>query len=331
MREQGLHRPISGQPLGPGSGIRLFVSGFAGADPAPAVMDVDTGTLTPVVGLPDPDPKITVFTTVRGRHALVEVAGPAVNQAWVYLLKGSRARKLSTGWSAFPAFNDSGLWITDQPVHGGPCTVRKLAENGKLLRHPRWTYCGALPVNDTPYGLHTIHNRTSILLAHDSLRKIAKYPRIVAWTSRKLLVQRQDKDFALVVPGAKKEQPISRPTRSGEVWDGEVSSDGRYIAVPFLGPSSAAHAYLDVWVLDTGTLQWTRLPSMPTPADVKTRRMLWTPDGRLVLAGAFVTSPDAYPLESDHVSMVAVWRPGEPVLSIKRLPVHWATNLAILP
>ncbi|MEO3854599.1 hypothetical protein [Acrocarpospora sp. B8E8] len=74
--EQGLHPPISGQPLGPGSGIRLFVSSFAGTDPAPAVMDVDTGTLTPVVGLPTPDPKTTLVTTVRGRHALVEVAGP---------------------------------------------------------------------------------------------------------------------------------------------------------------------------------------------------------------------------------------------------------------
>ncbi|WP_219468170.1 hypothetical protein [Nonomuraea rhizosphaerae] len=330
--EQGRHRPISGRPLGP-SGIRLVVSTFGKADPAPAVMDVDTSTLTPIVGLPapNPDPKVAVTPYVRGRQAFVGVSGAKLNQEWVYLLKGSQAQKLSSGWSAFPAFDGSGFWVTDQPVYDGPCTVRKLTENGKLLRRPRWTYCGALPTSDTRYGLHTVHQRRSLLLAHDSLRKLAQYPRIMASTSRKLLVQQQDKDFALVDPGTGKKQPINRPTRSGEAWNGEVSTDGKHIAVLFLEHNVSVYEYLDVWVLDTETLRWTRLPSMPTPADLKTHRMLWTQDGRLVLAGAFVTTQNAYPLESDLAGMIAVWRPGEPTLSVKRLPVPWATHLEILP
>ncbi|WP_336217101.1 hypothetical protein [Nonomuraea sp. LPB2021202275-12-8] len=326
---QSRYGPLSGQPLGPGSGIRLLVSGNDPAPRTPATLDVDTGTSTPVSGLPDPDPRTTLSTFVHGRHTVIEVSGPAVNQGRLYLLKGHKARKLATGWYAFPAFDDSGFWITDQPVDGGPCTIRKQAENGKILRRPRWSYCGALPFDDTPYGLHARHRDESILLDHDSLRKTTS-PRIVAATSQEMLVERPGKNLALVIPGTKKQRSVGRPTGVGEVKDGEVSPDGRYVAVPFLTPTAGPHEHLDVWVLDTKNLKWAHLPSMPLPVDVKTRRMRWTPDGRLVLAGAFVTTATAYPQESDYASMIATWRPGEQVLSLRRLPVPWQTNLAIV-
>ncbi|MBO3747451.1 hypothetical protein J5X84_15345 [Streptosporangiaceae bacterium NEAU-GS5] len=327
---QGAHAPISGRPLGPGSGIRLLISGYGSADPAPAVLDVDTGASTPITGLPDPDPKITVSSSVQGRHTLIHVGGPAVDQGRVYLLEGSTARKLATGWNAFPAFDDSGFWVTDRPVYGGPCTVRKQTESGKVLRRARWSYCGALPFYDTPYGLQGMYRGKSILLAHDSLRKIATYPRVLATTPGEWLVERPDKGLALVVPGTGKERPISRPTGADEVKDGAASADGRHIAVPFLASGPGVPEYLDVWVLDVQTRQWTRLPSMPVPVDVKTRRMRWTPDGRLVLAGAFVTTTNAYALDGDYAGMVGVWRPGDQALSVKRLPVPWQTNLEIM-
>ncbi|MGP3960749.1 hypothetical protein ACTWPT_32535 [Nonomuraea sp. 3N208] len=327
---QSRYGPFSGQPLGPGNGIRLLVSGNGPASMAPAILDVDTGASTPVSGLPDLDPRVTLSTFVHGRHTLIVVSGPAVNQGRLYLLKGYEARKLATGWNAFPAFDDSGFWITDQPVYDGPCAIRKQAEDGKILRRPRWSYCGALPFDDTPYGLHARHRDESILLAHASLRKTTRYPRIVAATSQEVLVERPGKNLALVIPGTEKERPIARPTAAGEVKDGEVSPDGRYIAVPFLAPTSGPHEYLDVWVLDTETLEWAHLPSMPVPIDVKTRRMRWTPDGRLVFAGAFVTTADAYPQESDYASMIVAWTPGDGTLSIRKLPVDWQTNLSII-
>ncbi|MEU4538081.1 hypothetical protein AB0G15_24825 [Streptosporangium sp. NPDC023825] len=324
------HGPLSGQPLGPGSGIRLLVGGDGQTGLAPAVLDVDTGASTPVSGLPDPDPRLTLSAFVHGRHTVIAVSGPAVDQGRLYLLEGGEARKLATGWNAFPAFDDSGFWITDRPARDGPCTVRKQAEDGRTLHRPRWSHCGALPFLDTPYGLHARHGDESILLAHDSLRKTGRHPGIVAATSRELLVRRRDENFALVIPGTGKERPIGRPAGAGEVRDGEVSPDGRYIAVPFLAPTTGPHERLDVWVLDTKTLRWAHLPSTPVPVDVKTRRMRWTPNGRLVLAGAFVTTADAYPRESDHASMIATWRPGEQALSVRRLPVEWQTNLEIV-
>ncbi|MER5651006.1 hypothetical protein [Streptosporangium sp. NPDC002524] len=328
---QSRYGPFSGQPLGPGSGIRLVVRGNDPADPAPAILNVDTGALTPVTGLPDPDPRLTFSTFVHGGHVVITVSGPAADQGRLYLLKDDEARELATGWYAFPAFDDSGFWITDRPAPGGPCTVRKQAEDGRLLRRPRWSHCGALPFLDTPYGLHIRHRDESILLTHDSLRKTVRYPQIVAATSRELLVRQPGGNLALVVPGTEKERAISRPAGAGEIKDGEAGPDGRYIAVPFLAPTAGPHEHLDVWVLDTRTLEWARLPSMPVPVDVKTRVMRWTPDGRLVLAGAFVTTTDAYPRESDYAGMIATWSPGEQALSIRRLPVTWQTSLAIIP
>ncbi|WP_440064572.1 hypothetical protein [Streptosporangium sp. OZ121] len=327
---QSHYGPFSGRPLGPGSGIRLLVGGDGPAGQTPAILNVDTGASTPVTGLPDPDPRVTLSTFAHGRHTVIVVSGPAVGQGRLYLLKGAEARKLATGWYAFPAFDDSGFWITDRPVHDGPCTVRKQAEDGKVLRRPRWSYCGALPFLDTPYGLHTRHRDESILLTHDSLRKTGRYPQIIAATSQELLVRQRGGNLAMVTPGTEEERPIGRPTGAGEIKDGEVSPDGRYIAVPFLAPTTGPHEHLDVRVLDTRTLQWAHLPSMPVPIDVKTRRMRWTPDGRLVLAGAFVTTTDAHPREGDHTSMIATWRPGEQALSIRRLPVNRQTSLAII-
>lgn len=319
------HGPLSGRPLGPGSGIRLLITG----GPAPAILDVDTGVLTPVLGLPRPDPRGTLSAFVHGGHTVLAWSGPEADRGRLYLLKGRQARKLATGWYAFPASDGSGFWITDRPAHDSSCTVRKQDEDGRVLSRPRWSYCGALPFGDTPYGLHTRHRDESLLLSHDSLRTTARYPRIVAATSRELLVQRSGGTFALVIPGGK-ERPTSAPTGSGTVNDGAVSADGRYVAVPFLTPTSGAHESLDVWVLDTANLRWTQVPSMPVPVDVKTRRMRWAPDGRLVFAGAFVTAMDARPRESGYTSMIATWRPGEPTLSLRRLPVDGQTGMEII-
>lgn len=324
--------PFSGRPLGPGSGIRLVVGGDDTPGATPVILDVDTGSSTPVRGLPDPDPRLTFSAFAHGGHTVIVVNGPAADRGRLYLLKGDEARELATGWYAFPAFDGSGFWVTDRPAHDGPCTVRKQAEDGKVLRRPRWSHCGALPFADTPYGLHAGHRDESLLLAHDSLRKTATYPRIVAATSRELLVERPGgKDLAVVIPGTGKERPVGRPAGAGEARDGEAGPGGRYIAVPFLTPTAGPHENLDVWVLDTRTLDWAHLPSMPVPVDVKTRAMRWTPDGRLVLAGAFVTTADAHPRESDYAGMIAVWRPGERALSVERLPVDRRTTLTIIP
>ncbi|WP_157252915.1 hypothetical protein [Nonomuraea typhae] len=148
----------------------------------------------------------------------------------------------------------------------------------------------------------------------------------MAATADNLLVVRPGRKLALMPSG----KPVGRPAATGDIGDGEAGPEGRYIAVPFLTPSPAAHELLDVWVLDTKTLAWTRLPAMPVPVDVKTRRMRWLPDGRLVLAGAFVTTADPYPPDSAYAAMIAVWRPGERALSRTRLPVDWRSELAIM-
>jgi hypothetical protein len=61
---------------------------------------------------------------------------------------------------------------------------------------------------------------------------------------------------------------------------------------------------MDVWLLDTQTARLTQLPGMPVIVPLKATSIAWSTDGRLVLL-------------SDDV--VAVWRPGEPQLSVRRI------------
>lgn len=294
----------------------------------PAVLDVDTGTATPVTGLPEPDPKnITFSTSSQGRHTFVEVGGPGLNQGRVYLLQGTAARQVDRGWFAFPAFDDSGFWLTDQPVYDGLCTVRKVTETGKVLVRPRWTYCGALPFTDTPYGLQAMYRHESLLLAHDSLKKIGRYPRILASNRQELLVEAKDGKLALAVPGESKERQVERPSQR-EAKDGRASADGRYLAVPFLQAEDEER--LDFRVLDTQTLKWTRLPSMPLAFDVRNWTMRWSQDGRLVLAGAFAKTKDPDPTDADFATTIAVWRPGDKELTLKQLSVNTESHLTIV-
>ncbi|MFI6318962.1 hypothetical protein ACIBG8_15640 [Nonomuraea sp. NPDC050556] len=316
--------PVAGLPLAAGSGIRLLVD----ENSAPSMLDVDTGASTLVSGLPQPDPSsITYATTSSGRHTFVEVGGPGLNQGRVYLLQGTAARKVDRGWFAFPAYDDSGFWITDQPAYGGSCTVRKVTETGKVLVRPRWTYCGALPSTDTPFGLQAMWRDESLLLAHDSLRKVGRYPRIVTSNRQELLVEGKDRKLTLVDPGTGKKRQVDRPSER-EAKDGKAGADGRYLAVPFV--EGDMDDRLDLWVLDTRTLEWTRLPSMPLPVDVRRWTMRWSQDGRLILAGGFAQTTEEYPTDADFATMIAVWRPGEPSLSLKRLPVHWENHLTIV-
>ncbi len=44
---------------------------------------------------------------------------------------------------------------------------------------------------------------------------------------------------------------------------------------------------LDLWLLDTATLEWSQLPGMPVAAALKSLATDWTADGRVVMLGAF--------------------------------------------
>ena len=86
------------------------------------------------------------------------------------------------------------------------------------------------------------------------------------------------------------------------------------------GPDQAT----DVWTLDTQTGTLAQVPGMPALVDLKFTSMEWTRDGRLVWLA-----------QRDEKTLVAVWRPGEPRLQVKRVRIPERSSgtdaFAILP
>jgi hypothetical protein len=64
----------------------------------------------------------------------------------------------------------------------------------------------------------------------------------------------------------------------------------------------------DLWVLDTRTARLLHVPGMPAFVALKFTSTTWTDDGRLVLLA-----------RNGAGDAVAVWRPGQPHLALKRL------------
>jgi hypothetical protein len=93
---------------------------------------------------------------------------------------------------------------------------------------------------------------------------------------------------------------------------GQASPDGRPLAVEFadVSWSRVKGQVSDIRLLDLRTRRWRRLPGMPLIIGLKFMGMAWTGDGRLVLAGDF-----------DRFGKgLAVWRPGQARLAVRRLP-----------
>ena len=62
-------------------------------------------------------------------------------------------------------------------------------------------------------------------------------------------------------------------------------------------------------LLDITTRRWQQLPDMPLRLAPSKPQLRWTADGRLLLAG----------LAHDPAGVVALWRPGEPRIAVRRV------------
>ena len=106
------------------------------------------------------------------------------------------------------------------------------------------------------------------------------------------------------------------PVRFGQPGYGKLSPDDRYLAVSF----TDSRQVFDIWLLDTETLQWTRVPSMPVSAFVKATSFAWVPDGRLVIL---------LTLEAGG-HQLATWTPGDPELQVRELDHELVASAAVL-
>jgi hypothetical protein len=172
---------------------------------------------------------------------------------------------------------------------------------------------------DTPLGLlvwtdPAADGEKSALLDPGTGRVVARYPEVLGVVGDLVLWGDQERGagpFTLTNRRTGARHRVPRPTPHGLADFGQVSPDGRLLAVEFVDLSwtRVQGQVDDIWLLDLRTRRWRHLPGTPLITGVKFMSMQWTADGRLVLAGDFERFGEA----------VVVWRPGQDHLAIKRL------------
>ncbi|MFI6295383.1 hypothetical protein ACIBEJ_27585 [Nonomuraea sp. NPDC050790] len=285
--------PLGGNPLA-GSGLRVLVTG-AGA----YLLEVDSGRRTAVAGLPRAD---QYWGFAAGRRTVVAAVTPGRPSRY-FVLDGARARPLAEGLWAFAARDGSGVWVTRSS--GARCTLREVPFSGTAARPGFPIGCDAAVFADSALGL--LVNRsdgTMTVLSRENGRPLTWSRGEAGW------------QVLGTAERAAPAGPLALVRSVGGSWgaDGPGGSDG---AGPSRDPASES-----LGLLDPGTR---RVVAVGTPA-TEGRSIVAVPDagGRMLAVRS-----EVHPDEADYAAMVAVWRPGDPVLRVKRLPLA-PRELAVL-
>ena len=216
-----------------------------------------------------------------------------------------------------------GVWV-QRYEPGGNCLLKEVGFDGDTLRAESAIDCDVKLTEETPLGLvgwTEVLGRfvNGVVLDPDDLSRTLELGMVHAVTKSHILY-RAGRGFTLVDPQTDTEIGIDSPTEIGSPDHGAVSPDRRHVAIAFKHPAWPGPTQrLDVWVLDTVTLDWTQLPSMPVAAALKQTSVVWAPDGRLVMFGAF-----------DEVgAAIATWRPGDEQLQVRQVDFAPAASMVI--
>lgn len=310
--------PLRGVPLGQATGLRLLV-----ADNPPFVLDVDSGTATPVREIPAFEHGTLHIVGVAGRAAVV-VASPTWTHSDLSGVLGREARVSSlgtgTGSGVVPVADGRAVWVKSV-VNESQCTLRQIGLDGQKLRAPR-----AFPCATTIYpggALGIVVNRTRVVDPVTGRTVLKTRWGVLAVAGEKLVLAGPGYRFTVLDAVTRFERTLRWPsTLTYGVDQPAVDPRGRLVALGFATPWDGHGQVQDVWLLDTETGELTQLPGMPAYVSLKRTSMAWTHDGRLVFLA-----------ESGERELVAVWRPGWRRLALKsvRLPDRNSGSDAFAP
>jgi hypothetical protein len=312
--------PLPGVPLRGASGLRLLVSG----DSSLFVLDVDTGAVEPVTGLPAGDDRSTHAEPV-GEHAVVVSrrdcrgrdcdAGAEVS----LVRRGSTvASRLGRAADVESARDGRGVWLLRRQDATG-CALGQVGLDGRPRRPERPVPCGAALIEELPAGL-LVHvggargaDPYSALVTHDGgFRRLSRLVDGVAGGNQVLGTVEPGRLVALTDLGGGASHQLPWPSRLEDHVMGLVEGhpDGRLASVGFYPARSRAEQTLDVWLLDLAARRWRQLPDMPLRLGPAKPQLTWTADGRLLLLAGLAGEP---------AGLVASWRPGEPRIAARRV------------
>jgi hypothetical protein len=308
-----------GVPLG-SSGLRLLVAD----DPTPFVLEVDTGAIRPVTGLPAGDRSTHVESV--GQDAVVvsrrDCRGSDCDADSVaYLVRhGSTvATRLGAAMDVQSSRDGRGVWLLSRQ-DATRCALGQVGLDGQPRRLALRMACEAVLIEELPAGLLVYGSASqgggepySALLTSDgALRRLPQVVDGVAGGNLVLSTVEPGKLIALTDLRSGVSHRLPWPSGLEAHVMGLIGGhpDGRLAHVAFYPARSSAEQTLDVWLLDTTTRRWRQLPDMPLRLGPSKPQLRWTADGRLLLLAG---------LANDPTSLVAVWRPGEPRIAVRRV------------
>jgi hypothetical protein len=316
-------RPLPGVPLQGPTGLRLLVND----DPTPFVVDVDTGAVRPVTGLPTDSDRTAHVESLGGDAVVVSRrdcgGGGCDAGSAAYLVRhgATAAAPLGAAVDVELSRDGRGVWLL-QRQDATNCTLGQVGLDGRQRRPARPMPCEAVLVGELPAGLLVYGPArggagpySALVAADGTLRRLPVVVDGVAGADLVLSTVERGRQVALTDLGSGASHRLPWPSTLDDHVMGLIGEhpDGRLAHVAFYPAHSGAEQTLDVWLLDLGTHRWQRLPDMPMRLDASKPQLRWTDDGRLLLLAG---------LAGDPSSLVAVWRPGEPRVAVRplRLP-----------
>jgi hypothetical protein len=312
-------QPVPGVPLQGSSRLRLLVA----SGPAPVVLDVDTGAVQPVTGVPAGDDR-SVHVERVGKDAVIvsrrDCRGRACDEdAAVYLVRhgGTVATRLAAATDVEASRDGQGVWLLGRR-DATRCTLGQVGLDGRPSRPARPAPCDFVLIDELPAGLLVYGTPpggspySALVTADGAVRRLPRVVDGVAGGNLVLSTLEPGRLIALTDLGSGVSHRLPWPSRLDDHVMGLIDGhpDGRLASVAFYPARSGVKQTLDVWLLDLATRRWRRLPDMPLRLAPSKPQLQWTADGRLLLLAGLADEP---------ASVVAVWRPGEPRIAARRV------------
>jgi hypothetical protein len=312
-------RPVPGVPLQGPTGLRLLVA----SGPAAVVLDVDSGAVEPVTGLPAGDDR-SVHVEGVGEDAVVvsrrDCGGrDCDDDAAVYLVRhgDTVATRLAAATDVEASRDGQGVWLLGRrdATH---CTLGQAGLDGRPRRPARPAPYELVLIDELPAGLLVYGTPpgaspySALVAADGAVRHLPGVVGGVAGGNLVLSTLEPGRLIALTDLGSGVSHRLPWPSRLDDHVMGLVEGhpDGRLATVAFYPARSGVEQTLDVWLLDLATRRWRRLPDMPLRLAPSKPQLQWTVDGRLLLLAGLADEP---------ASVVAVWRPDEPRVAARRV------------
>jgi hypothetical protein len=314
---QAAARSLPGVPLRDAVGLRLLVAN----DPAPFVLEVETGVIRPVTGLPT-DGERSVHVEPVGEDAVVVTrrncrAGDCdAGDSAAYLVRhgGTAATWLGAASDVESARDGRGVWLLSRQ-DASRCALGQVGLDGRPRRPPRPAPCDAALIDELRAGLLVYGADgpySALLTADGALRRLPEVVDGVAGGDLVLSTLERGRLIALTDLRRGTSHRLRWPSTLQDHVMGLVDGhpDGRLASVAFYPARDRGEQTLDIWLLDLGTRRWRQLPDMPLRLAPSKPQATWTADGRLLVLAELADEP---------AGLVAVWRPGEPRIAVRRV------------